>query len=335
MFLLIKDLLRWFFWFPLRWILVWLPLPIAYTFGSWLGAGFYLVASRRRKKTESELRTLTFSKKLDKKTIQKIVRQAMHNLVLNHIDILLYQKLAKVPVEAYTEIEGLNYLQEARARNKGVILVHPHFGNPQLLMLALGGRNYPVNQIGRSLQSATGGRIPNDDAPIDLPPLTPMLKRILDLMHQLELALPAKFVYIHQTLLPAFRCLKKNEILAIAIDGLGGENRITAAIQGRQVSLSSGPVAIALRTGAPLLPTFILRTKKKYLHKIIIEPPVELLTTGNEPADLEFNTQKIAERISYYLAHEPSQIARLFGNELSYFKDYHEISSQRSAVSTQ
>jgi len=316
MFLLLKDAARWFFWFPLRRLLELFPLPLAYIIGSWLGFGFYLVAGRRRKKTESELRSLTFSQNFDTKTVRTIVRQAMINLVLNHIDILLYQKLAKIPVERYTEIEGLEELETALSQKKGVILAHPHFGNPQLLMSALGWRKYPINQIGRSLQEA---QIPDGDAPLDLPPLTPMLKRILAVMHRLELALPANFIYIHQTLLPAFRCLKKGEILAIAIDGLGGEKRILVNIQSRQVSFSSGPVAIALHSGASLLPTFVLRTAKKYRHKIIIEPPVALQITGNEPADLEFNTKIIADRISYYLANYPSQIARLFGNQLSYF----------------
>lgn len=315
-FLLLKDSARWFFWFPVRWLLVLLPLPVAYTIGDWLGYGFYLIARKRRHKTESELRSLIFAKDLDQKTVRNIVQQAIVNLVLNHIDILLYKKLAKIPVDTYTEIVGLDNLQKALSQNKGAILVHPHFGNPQMLIVALGGRNYPINQIGRSLHEV---QISEGAESLDLPHLTPMLKRILTLMHQLELALPAKFIYIHQTLLPAFRCLKKKEILAIAIDGLGGENRILTNIQGRQVSLSSGPVAITLRSGATLLPTFVLRTKSKYRHKIIIESSIELQRTGDTFVDIEFNTRRIGDRIAEYLVKYPSQIARLFGNELSYF----------------
>jgi phosphatidylinositol dimannoside acyltransferase len=326
MILLLKDIARWLFWFPLRWVLVIFPLAVAYTIGTWLGYGFYLVARTRRMRTESELRSLDFAKDLDNKTIRRIVRQAIINLVLNHIDILLYQKLAKIPVETYTEIIGLDNLQQALSQNQGVILVHPHFGNPQLLMLALGGRKYPINQIGRSLESIQipESEIRNPQA-VDLPPLTPMLKRIMRVMHQLELALPAKFIYIHQTMLPAFRCLKKNEILAIAVDGLGGENRIPINIQGRQVSLSSGPLAIALRSGAALLPTFILRADSKYRHKIIIEPPLVIQRTNDTASDLAANTQRIGMRIEEYLVKYPGQIARLFGNELSYFIDKSQI----------
>jgi len=317
-FLIVKDIARWFFWFPFRWILGVLPFPLAYTFGSWLGYGFYFVARNRRKKTELELRTLTFAKSLDKRTIRSIVRQAMVNLVLNHIDILLYQKLAKIPVERYTEIQGLTELQTALNANTGVILAHPHFGNAQMLMAALGYRNYKINQIGRALPEFQQDVLDADD-PLELPPLTPMLKQILELIHQLELSLPAKFIYIHKTLLPAFRCLKRNEVLAIAIDGLGGENRVVADIEGRQLSLSSGPVAIALRSGAPILPTFILRSTQKERHKIIIEPPIALQRTGDETMDLTINTKKIADRIGFYLVNEPSQIVRLFGNEPPYF----------------
>lgn len=316
--LLLKDIARWFFWFPLRWVLVILPLPVAYGIGNWLGYGFYLMTKERRMRTESELRTLDFAKNLDRNTIRNIVQQSIYNLVLNHIDILLYQKLAKIPVETYTEIEGLDNLTATLSKNQGAILVHPHFGNPQILMLALGGRKYPINQIGRSLQDVL---VPENDKSSNAPPLTPMLKRIMQLMHQLELALPAKYIYIHQTMLPAFRCLKKNELLAIAIDGLGGENRILVNMQGRQVSLSSGPVAIALRSGAPLLPVFMLRSESgnRSKHKIIIEPEIELLRTNNPETDLAVTTQKMGRRIEEYLVKHPSQIARLFGNKISYF----------------
>ncbi|MFB3894793.1 MAG: lysophospholipid acyltransferase family protein [bacterium] len=314
--LLLKDIARWFFWFPLRWILVMLPLPVAYGIGTWLGYGFYLVARKRRARTESELRSLDFAKNLNPKTMHHIVRQSIVNMVLNHIDILLYQKLAKIPAETYTEIEGLDNLKAALSKNQGAILVHPHFGNPQILMLALGGRKFPINQIGRSLQDIL---VPESNESIDLPPLTPMLKRIMQIMHRLELALPAKFIYIHQMMLPAFRCLKQNEILAIAVDGLGGDNRVAVNMQGRQVSLSSGPVAIAQRSQAPILPTFMLRTKHKYRHRIIIEPPIELLKTDEPKRDWVANTQKIGSRIEEYLVKYPDQIARLFGNELSYF----------------
>ncbi|MCX7919716.1 MAG: lysophospholipid acyltransferase family protein [bacterium] len=320
MVLFLKDIFRWMFWFPLRNMLTVLPLPVAYTVGTWLGYVYYGSAGRRRKKTKTELLSLTVTTQLDQKTINRIVREAMVSLVLNYIDIMLYPKLARVPVEYYTEVEGLQELQSALQKNQGVILAHPHFGNPQLLMPALGYRNFRINQVGRALP--TLNQIQSDTVPpLGLPPMSPTLNRILNLIHQLEQTLPAKYIYIHQTLLPAFRCLKKNEIVAIAIDGLAGDNRVLVDVAGRVLSLSTGPIAMAMRTGAPLLPTFVLRTAKKYIHKIIIEPPLALQNTGNESADLELNTRKFAERIAYYLVTYPEQIARLFGSEPPYFTE--------------
>lgn len=316
MLLWFKDWVRWLFWFPSRRVLEWMPLALAYWIGTGLGFVFYFFARERRNRTKQEIRSLTFAKKLNEQTIRKITRRAIVNLILNKVDLLLYEKLAKIPIEIYAQAEGLKYLNEARSQNKGVILVHTHFGNPQILMAALGWRNYPVNQIGREPKKI---RKDEDVQDPNLPLITPVLERVLNLIHKLERILPAKFIYIHETLLPAFRCLKKNEIVAIAIDGLGGGERMNVTVHGRQVSFSTAPVAMALRTGAVLLPAFVLRIKPNYQHKLIIEPPLNLQSTGDEVNDLKIYTQKIADRLAEYLIRYPCQYARLFGYKRPYF----------------
>jgi hypothetical protein len=155
--------------------------------------------------------------------------------------------------------------------------------------------------------------------PSGFPEPSPMLERVLNLIHELEQSLPAKFIYTRKTLLPVIRALRKNELVAIAVDGLAGQNRVEVTVHGRQVSFSTGPVAIAKRTGAVVLPVFVLRRKSAYQHKVIIDPPLELIDTGDEMADLKVNTQHLADRFAEMLAMYPCQYARLFGYPRPYF----------------
>ena len=202
-----------------------------------------------------------------------------------------------------------------------------------MLMPAIAYRGYKLNQVGltpRDLKEEMDSEshipeslksIKTENSKPDLPPPTPMLERVLELMHRLEMSLPVKFIYLSQSLLPAFRCLKRNEVLAIAIDGAGGRNRVFVNLAGRKASFSQGPVAIALREGAIILPLYTMRLSPSYRHRIIIDKPIELTVTSDSEKNITMNTQKIADRISQFISDHPDQYARLLGYKRPFFVD--------------
>jgi lauroyl/myristoyl acyltransferase len=333
--LILKDVFRWIFWYPFRWLLTILPLAWAYTLGDFMAEIIYRFNTRRKEKIRTELSWMDLGRPLAESEIQSIIHMGVQMFFWNQMDILLYPKLMREPIERYTVLEGEENLKTALANGKGVILVHIHSGNPQMLMPALGYRNYPINQVGLTPQDLeeeqdSAGHIPeslqgmkteNIGLPPGSPPPTPMLKQVLELMHQLELSLPAKFVYLGKSLLPAFRCLKKNELLAIAIDGAGGRNRILVTLCGRKASFSKGPVAMALREGAVILPLYISRLSPSYRHQIVIDTPLELSISGDTEQDIIDNTQALADRFTKYVSKHPGQYARLLGYKRPFFAD--------------
>ncbi len=363
--LLLKDFSRWLFWYPFRWFMSAIPISLAYKIGDFMAWLIYLINGRRKTKIRSELSKMNLGRQLSEQENQHIVKIGVYMFFWNQLDVLLYPKLMKQPIDFYTALVGEEHLKQALAKGKGVIIAHPHIANAQMLMPALVYRGYPLNQVGltpedlkeemdsehhipESLQSsgiqkklttplppdsgrdvtcyvstvgkegAGGGGSPDTET---MPLPTPMLERVLKLMHTLELNLPAKFVYLRQSLLPAFRCLKRNELLAIAIDGAGGKNRVFVNLAGRKASFSQGPVAIALREGAPILPLYTLRLTPSYRHRIIIDSPIELTVTGDSEKDIITNTQKIADRISQFISQHPDQYARLLGYKRPLFAD--------------
>lgn len=343
--LLIKDFSRWLFWYPFRWFMTAIPISLAYKIGDFMAWLIYLVNGRRKAKIRYELSKMHLGRTLSEQEIQHIIKIGVYMFFWNQLDVLLYPKLMKQPIEYYTELVGEENLKQALAKGKGVIIAHPHIANAQMLMPALVYRGYPLNQVGLTPEDLMEEQDSESHVPESLqtpppaltkereskgmvegarggmPPPTPMLERVLKLMHTLEVSLPAKFVYLRQSLLPAFRCLKRNELLAIAIDGAGGRNRVFVNLVGRKASFSQGPVAIALREGAPILPLYTMRLTPSYRHRIILDSPIELTITGDSEKDIIINTQKIADRISQFISQHPDQYARLLGYKRPLFAD--------------
>jgi KDO2-lipid IV(A) lauroyltransferase len=66
------------------------------------------------------------------------------------------------------------------------------------------------------------------------------------------------------------------------------------------------PIAIALKTGAAVLPTFIIRQLDDS-HRVIVEPPLDLKSTGNRAQDFLINTRMFTEIIESYVSRYPEQ----------------------------
>ena len=66
------------------------------------------------------------------------------------------------------------------------------------------------------------------------------------------------------------------------------------------------PVAFALKTGAAILPTFIVRQQDNS-HRAIIEAPLTLQQSGDKDVDLLVNTQQFTKVIESYIRRYPEQ----------------------------
>jgi KDO2-lipid IV(A) lauroyltransferase len=74
---------------------------------------------------------------------------------------------------------------------------------------------------------------------------------------------------------------------------------------GRPALLPSAHVALALRTGAALVPAFAWREKGFLLARI--EEPLELVSTGDRDADVRAGVRQFAARLERYVKEYPEQ----------------------------
>src|SRR5437762_1790749 len=76
-------------------------------------------------------------------------------------------------------------------------------------------------------------------------------------------------------------------------------------IFGRPALLPSAQVALALRTGAALLPAFAWREKGLLFARI--EEPLELVSTGDRDADVRAGVRRFAAILERYIKEHPEQ----------------------------
>ena len=318
--LMAKDILRFIFWYPSRFIISFLPLRVIYMISSGAGIILYYIAGSKRKIIIEEFKRI-FGNTKKRHEINKIAKESFRNMYKDRTEILLYPGLSRERVKKMTFIEGMDKLDRALLLGKGVILLIAHFGANKMVMPALGFKGYKINQIAG--RPTDWGNVSGVESR--------MARKALELELNAEKKFPAKFIYITSNIRPAIRCLKNNEILCLAVDGGGGVKRVRVNFLGRPANLSPNFITLAKATGATILPAFVIRQPDSR-HRILIEEPLILNAFYDEQKEWEYNTQTFADIFSKYFYCYPHLYARKLLNmrlqagrdPVPFFDDYYE-----------
>jgi KDO2-lipid IV(A) lauroyltransferase len=103
-----------------------------------------------------------------------------------------------------------------------------------------------------------------------------------------------------------FHCLRNNEIICLIADEYKRRGGVEVDFFGYKTPTAVGPAVLSLRTGAALVPLFMVRQNDD-THKIIIEPALEFNLTGNQSEDIYQITSAFTQRIEWYIRRYPTQ----------------------------
>jgi KDO2-lipid IV(A) lauroyltransferase len=287
----IKRIVIGFGWFVFKPILERLPLKTIYLLADLISVPVYLIAAKKRKEVAEEVMSL-YGDRFEQKRIADIVRRSFAIYLKRQAENVLFGSLTKEKVDEITSIEGLENLQKSLDKGKGVILLLSHFGSFLLPLLVLGYRGYDVIQV-------TGKPLLEKH---------PLHKKILELRKKEAENLPFSAIQSHTYLRPIVRALNKNAIVVIAFDGRTGSNWVSMRFLNRIAEFSPGPFNLAIKVGATILPTFVVRGKDNK-HTIRFEPPMELEKSANYEETLQRNTVKYARIFKKYLLNYPCHFA--------------------------
>ncbi len=229
-------------------------------------------------------------------SLECAVQQSFVQHFQNDFEMFRYKKMTAANVEQYIVCKGLEHLDHALSRECGVMLTFGHFGANKMIMAAIGYQGYPMNQFSTPPTVWIEKRVDRD--------MRGMSGRDMKLRWEADCQLPSKLINIFGSLRPAYRCLKNNEILGVAIDGPGGKNKIEPDWNGHRAVFSLGAMDLALRTKAAVLPVYVIR-EPSGRNLLIIEKqiPVSNTTSPEEltKAVVDRHAAQALAHPSYYL----------------------------------
>lgn len=221
------------------------------------------------------------------------VRGAFRHAVRNYYDTFRLPAMTDTEICEQVVIGGREHLRSALAAGRGAILVTAHVSSVALAAQALA-------------LVERGGTVVVE--PVEPPEL-------LDLM----LRVRGSHGLVYRTLGPALfseltATLGREELVFLVVDRVigetggrtGGGTGVEVTLFGRPTRLPAGPALLSLRTGAPILPTYVSRRSDGRLDGVI-GPPLEVRPMVDRRVALSAITRAIAGRLEYHIGTHPEQ----------------------------
>lgn len=238
-----------------------LPLKLGYKIAVFCSDAHYIFADKDRRAVKENLKAI-FPEKSDRE-IRRIRIRVSRNFAKYLVDFFRFEKLDEEYIKNNIRIENIHYFQEALSRGKGVIVLTAHLGNWELggVVIALSG--YPFWVVVLAHKD----------------------KRVDNFFNSQRESRGIKVIPLGRAVRKSLDVLKENKILALVGDRDFSEKGMILDFFGKPALFPEGPAALALKTGASIVPGFMLRNKDD-TFTLKIEAPLDFSPTGDKEKDL-------------------------------------------------
>ena len=257
-----------------------------------LGKMVFLFFKKYRERVISNL-SVAFGREKGRDEIQRLAKEIFFHFTLTPLE-MVYLIAHFFPLERLflkIKIKGKEHLDEALAKRKGVIALGAHLGAFTLLGTRLAVEGYPVNIM------INQGNFPK---------LWNRLNAYQGIVGQ-KIFSPKP---ITASIKKSLNCLHRNEILYLVADEQQRRGGIPVPFFGQTAFTPSGPALLALKTGASILPMFVLR-ENRIQWTLVIGPPITIEQTSHDKQDIKTLTAKFTKVIEDAIRQTPSQWAWL------------------------
>jgi KDO2-lipid IV(A) lauroyltransferase len=244
---------------------------------------FYHASSRQRIIALHNLRHAFPEKTLDE--IESIAKGVYRHLALVMAELFEMPFITRETLHEWADAEGLEHVERALAQGKGVLSVVGHFGNWELMTVAVPLMIRPMQIVYRPLDS-------------------PVMDNLLGWSRTKH----------GNSLIPKggsgkriIRLLRENQMIGILSDqNVDKPEGVFVDFFGRPACTSVGTAVLAMQSGAPVLPAFMPRMPDGR-YKLLILPPVEIAKTDDYESDLRVNTQRFTKVVEDIVRQYPDQ----------------------------
>ncbi len=266
----------------------WLFPPFTFFWGGL----FYLLLSDARQSVRSNLQVVT-----GRDDVELLVFSTFRNFSHNWCDEMLLMRSTGEKLQALIgRRSSSKTLDQALEAGSGAILVSPHLGNWELGGLGLADLGYAVNVL--------TFREPDE--------------RVNELREAVRRERGVRFIYVDRddssplAIIEAVNALRRNEVLAILGDRDGSSHTIRIDFFGRPTNIPVGAAYLALASGAPVIPVFVLMEEKGRYATVMEEPIFFSGGHGEHGSAIRSGMKKLLAVFERYIREYPDQWYNLY-----------------------
>ena len=248
-----------------------LPFRLAFRVGEGIGTLLYWLDWPHRRVGLTNL-ALAFPAKA-KAERQRILHESFRNLGRLLAEFCHLRSLTPENIHERVRFENeAEWRQLAdKLRQTGGLILTGHFGNWELCAHAAACYGLPMHIIHRRLRNV-------------------FIEKVLTTERE-----RCGTTVIKKTTagLEVLRAIKKRSLVVAAVDqNASGRMGVFVPFFSRLASTSAGLAGLALTTGVPVVPAFLVRENGSCRHKVVILPLIEPVRTGNQKEDIRATTAK-------------------------------------------
>lgn len=261
-----------------------LPERTALKVGETLGGLTYSLSKGLRRRAETSLKR-AFAGEKSPEEIEAILKRLYRNLGLSFVEFLRYRKIDQKYVESHIEFQGLEHIERGLEKGRGVVLLTAHFGNWELMVMALAIKGFTLSAVAR---------------PIDNPYVDEFVNRARTCHGNI-------IIEKKNALKRLIQVLKDNGIAVVLLDQRASLSEgVMVDFFNIPAPTHKGIAGVVRRTGSVVVPVFIHRTDTSK-HRIICQPPVEIKVTDNRESDILENTRRFTIVIEQAIRERPEE----------------------------
>lgn len=245
---------------------------------------YYLLPGRRIVARDNL--TAAFGRNYTPAQVDGMIRDVFMNMGRTFMEVAAIPAIDREYVDRWVAIApgSQSRLEKALAAGKGVIFLTGHFGNWEWIPITGALHGYPTLVLAREQ---------------GWPKLNKMLVEYRE-------SKGCKVVTKGFPVRELIQGLREKRIIGILADQDGGMNGLLSPFFGRLASTAPGAISLSLRTGAPVLPVFMVRNMGA-AHTLMIEPPLPIPEKGTEQDRLQAGVDAYMQVMENYVHRFPTQ----------------------------
>lgn len=267
----------------MQWLVERLPRRLGYALAVLAARFAYVFARRARFELERNLHMAL--PELSARDVRLLAWRNFRNHSKAYADLMRLPVARVEDLRTQLRVEGIEHLEAARAKGRGVLVVSAHMGSWEVAAAIWSATVAPVSLFAEELEP----------------------RELYDWYRGTRARLGISVLPLNRTgLRQVLQALDNDEMVVTAIDRDILGTGIAVDFFGRPARIPDGPAAIALRKGTPLLPVAVHRLPDDTFQAVGY-PPIFAEATGDRAGDIRRVTERLVLQLEELIRDHPDQ----------------------------